>query len=341
MAKNVEMTVKQADGSYETIYPKTLVENISDIGDSYYNKNQILSSTTAQQYGLPSDAIPDQVLSLLSRFNGGLGNEYLWERTINTYIENQIINQTVQVYYSNNRTPESQTITLYDSISVDPISGEISGNNPIEFSGNYNRFNNQHSQLVGKYYKSSPQTDSSNDYDWYFISSSATWHSGNGGPNPWYCLFNNAIAVTSILKIEPNGYVNSPNIDAYPPSVSDGYTYEALGKIGARKYIVGAYNGNNTGSRFINLGVTPKAVLVENNLGGRASYGATAYMYATGALAVTGANAVWVDNYNQTFNILTIEDGGFNVYYKNSSSGASRGAYTNFNEYTYIYIAFI
>lgn len=66
MAKNVEMTVKQADGSYETIYPQTLVENISDIGDSYYNKNQTLSGTTAQQYGLSSDATPDQVFQKIS-----------------------------------------------------------------------------------------------------------------------------------------------------------------------------------------------------------------------------------------------------------------------------------
>ena len=43
------------------------------------------------------------------------------------------------------------------------------------------------------------------------------------------------------------GYVNSPNSNAYPPAVSDGYTYIPLGKLGSSaKIISGMYSGTGT-----------------------------------------------------------------------------------------------
>ena len=63
MAKNVEMTVKQADGSYETIYPQTLVENISDLSTNLYTKNELLSSDTCELYGKNT---PDEILSTIA-----------------------------------------------------------------------------------------------------------------------------------------------------------------------------------------------------------------------------------------------------------------------------------
>lgn len=50
------------------------------------NKSTLLQDATAALYGLGSDAVPDDVLTLLSRFHGGLGNEYVWAKSDDTGI---------------------------------------------------------------------------------------------------------------------------------------------------------------------------------------------------------------------------------------------------------------
>lgn len=44
------------------------------------NKASLLKDTTAALYGLGADAVPDDALHLLSRFQRGLGNEYIWAK---------------------------------------------------------------------------------------------------------------------------------------------------------------------------------------------------------------------------------------------------------------------
>lgn len=63
------------------------------------------------------------------------------------------------------------------------------------------------------------------------------------------------------------GYVNSPDPNAYPPAVSDGYTYTPLGQIGAKVQIAtgsytgtGTYGSNNPNS--LTFEFVPKFVIV-------------------------------------------------------------------------------
>ena len=44
------------------------------------NKASLLKDATAALFGLGADAVPDDVLGVLSRFQNGLGNEYVWAK---------------------------------------------------------------------------------------------------------------------------------------------------------------------------------------------------------------------------------------------------------------------
>lgn len=70
------------------------------------------------------------------------------------------------------------------------------------------------------------------------------------------------------------------------------------------KIIAGAYAGDDTDSRTISLGFTPRAVLVVNHEGKTATNQGT-----YGGLAVTGSNCSGI----------SIVTGGFRVYYSSSS----------------------
>ena len=90
----------------------------------------------------------------------------------------------------------------------------------------------------------------------------------------------------------------------------------------------GTYTGNGQASQFINLGFTPKAVLVfpQDAL-------VTRIPFPVGALALQGYKA-----FNDQGNILEITTDGFCSYYSENSHG---GSYLNLKNYTYFFIAFI
>ena len=89
----------------------------------------------------------------------------------------------------------------------------------------------------------------------------------------------------------------------------------------------GTYTGNGETSQFINLGFTPKAVLVfpQDALVSRNPY-------PVGALALQGYKA-----FNDASDILEIISNGFQVYYFEKSYG---GCFTNVSNYSYFYLAF-
>ena len=50
------------------------------------NKASLLKDATAELFGLDANAVPDDALALLSRFQNGLGNEYVWSKSNDTGI---------------------------------------------------------------------------------------------------------------------------------------------------------------------------------------------------------------------------------------------------------------
>ena len=60
----IQMTINQ-DGSYNELYPTTLIGNILGMDKYGYSQQQILSNTTKGLLGLEDNAIPDQAFSVL------------------------------------------------------------------------------------------------------------------------------------------------------------------------------------------------------------------------------------------------------------------------------------
>ena len=98
----------------------------------------------------------------------------------------------------------------------------------------------------------------------------------------------------------------------YEDRVTKEYLENALA--GARvKIATGTYTGNGQASQFIDLGFTPKAVLVLSFDGRLLVFMGNAH-YCYGGLALTGHPAACNYNNNEV-NIVSIVEGGFNVSY--------------------------
>lgn len=95
----------------------------------------------------------------------------------------------------------------------------------------------------------------------------------------------------------------------------------------AVKFVTGSYTGDGAASRTIPLGFTPKAVFVISQKG---------YTYSTsafhGGLALTGCPVA-----SGNYKILTIVNGGFEVYYSRDTTWT---VYTNASGVVLYYIAF-
>ena len=259
------------------------------------NKDSLLKDATAALYGLGADAVPDDALAMLSRFHNGLGNEYVWEKKgefPEEYIDVSPNITQVEVFYSPALT---SNVTVYYSNSVSISNGTIVLDSPSSFI--ISNGNNVTTSLVSKYFYTSNdstiyfgyQTNSMNAYSYYMDSYEVT------------------VGYNTVLKTIC--YVNSHDPNAYPPAVSDGYTYTALGQLGSKLRIeTGSYTGTGTygdsNPNSLTFGFEPKLVVVfqdttsSSNNGffgrlimingaGNASFGAGSNYYLTTMFNVT------------------------------------------------------
>lgn len=95
--------------------------------------------------------------------------------------------------------------------------------------------------------------------------------------------------------------------------------------------VTGTYTGDNAESRLVSLGFTPKAVYVSTDYGTPAIAGSN-YFY--GGLALQAGTVVTPSGST----VLSIESGGFRVYYATTSVDRIR---SNENGKVYYYIAFV
>lgn len=63
--QNIEMNIKNDLGTYDILYPQTICQNIIDLIDNYYSKNQIVQESTLEQYGLSTSSLPDDLFSTI------------------------------------------------------------------------------------------------------------------------------------------------------------------------------------------------------------------------------------------------------------------------------------
>ena len=64
MSKNIEINYK-SDVGYEVLYPNTMLNSVLDWQENLYSKDEILDSATKALYGLGTDAVPDEVFSVI------------------------------------------------------------------------------------------------------------------------------------------------------------------------------------------------------------------------------------------------------------------------------------
>lgn len=205
------------------------------------NKASLLKDATAALYGLGTDAVPDDAFHLLSRFQSGLGNEYLWKK-LNVaagYYEIKTLKDSIYIIESETK---SYTFKYSDSITIDEV-GNLSLTNPLTFTATYSQFrNNYGTTLLGKYLDT---TGLAHEAGIIFIPTNASINYYNGRQ----VEIKNSYVIS--VGYDENrafvGYVNSPSPDAYPPAVSDGNTYMPLGQLGDKARIAtGSYTGTGT-----------------------------------------------------------------------------------------------
>lgn len=168
----------------------------------------------------------------------GLGNEYVWEKQTASVSYDTITNHTDTNDYSV-ITKGSTTFVYGDTLEeVFSGRGKTATVNPTSTSSL--------SFLIGKYFKTSSTGHGyTSTTDIYFAPSNAKVSLAYSSNE--YRILPLSQYVNPKVSYETIGYVNSPDQAAYPPAVSDGYTYTALGQLGAKVQIAtGSYTGTGT-----------------------------------------------------------------------------------------------
>ena len=233
----------------------TMADNPSVVGTPWAVET-VLQQATAALFGLGSDAVPDDVLKILSRFHTGLGNEYVWSK--NGYIEKLNSVGKTQLFQYSSGSPATVEYGLSVNISAE---GTISIDDPITVKVGYVadgaiELSDFRALALGKYAVCSGVLYKFND--------DATI-SGSGTSTRSVYVDTGGNTVSTALGLV--GYVNSPNSDAYPPAEPDGYVYTPLGQLGNKVQIetgsyvgTGAYGSSNPNS--LTFGFEPKLVFI-------------------------------------------------------------------------------
>ena len=219
MAQNIQMNVKQEDGSYEVVYPQTISQNITDLQDNYYNKNETLTNATAGLYGLDNTAAPNDVLSYLGNYN-----LYWWKKSIpgGFKLNTDVAYSACTVCWSTGGSAE--TIYYYDSISVDPTSGVITPTGTRRsVTVGYNSYTNAQI-LRGKYFYPNGNTSGKLTYA---KQDGQVTRSNTGNYNVYIEGYDVSVKYVDGDFVE---YVTSQERNTYPDNGESGdYYYSYLG----------------------------------------------------------------------------------------------------------------
>ena len=224
------------------------------------DKGSLLKDQTAAILDLDETAVPDDVLSLLSRFHKGLGSEYVWGRYSKEPVValEQYSTSVSAHYYAKSSSEVASTITYSDKV-------DMAGNlvNPQSIVVSYGTYSNLN-VVKGKYWKSTHS--SANIYLFYTPADAADAAQSSNSSNNFVDIAAYKCAVA--LDETTVSYVQSPDASAYPPAEDDGYLYISLGRVGGgvREVRLITYVGNGSTSRSLNVGHDAKFVVM---LGGR------------------------------------------------------------------------
>lgn len=284
---------------------------------TFLNKANLLKDLTANLFGLGADAVPDDVFGVLSRFQNGLGNEYVWDKQKVT--KTAVLGSATTLTSRAFATTSNHANTMYASDPVDLIEGR---GTKLASSGLSNSAvaTLMQSELRGKYVQN---TNVSGAFMYFSKTATISLSGTNYVVNS--CLsYTNPTVKTDVQHID---YVNSPNPNAYP--VDDGYTYTALGQLGNKVQIAtGSYTGTGTYGKnnptVLTFDFAPKLVIVTD---GEISGGGD---YADFLLWVPGVATVKKDYGNTCY--VTVSGNKISWYAKTTSNSYPTHASYQYNE---------
>ena len=309
-----------------------------------YSKAESVSDTTKALYGLGTDAVPDDVFGVLSRFHGGLGNEYVWAKIGTKGNEvRKSESEAVAYYTKKSGSYYATTVALeipYSDEIICNMDGTVSLKNPQILTVTYDTYT-EVNKLKGKYfYGQYLQNDGTiTDYDTLlYVEETADDATIFSNLDNGYCFRiirfqSGCYSITCTVSESVLGYVNSPDPNAYP--IDDGYTYNLLGQLGgAARIATGSYVGTGTyGSsnpNSLTFDFEPKLLVVSP----------TSYTPVAAMLVATAPNTYGygfcLDQTNNTLRQTQVTWSGKKVQWYNSVNG---GCQQNNSGTTYNYVA--
>ena len=279
------------------------------------NKSSLLKDATAALFGLGADAVPNDVFGVLSRFQSGLGNEYVWAKSQSKKVLKPS-GSTDTAYAPFVSTASTQTtLKVYPSYTISEDGTVALTGGAVNITGTYNSPpTSAQVQAYAGYYVYS--------YDGNSIlqltSNSWTTNVQSGATYGWSVGSCNKLGAESEMTVI--SYVNSPDHNAYP--VDDGYTYTALGQLGAKVQIAtGSYTGTggvgSENANVITLDFVPKVVMV-----GAGAYdsGGVRFMFSWDT-----ANSYELTPYIKTGNTLFIRKTSLTITFAENFSWYTEG----------------
>lgn len=240
------------------------------------NKATLLKDATAALYGLGTGAVPDDVLKELGHFQSGLGNEYIWEKKLSTEQKTYDLGTENPLYMCAYKGGGNQstvmTVTYADDIDISP-GNVVSLKAPIyTVDVTYNNYSAAN-VLKGKFFLAA--LDIGDGITTIVNQGIIVKGSENGeaskrlSTSVYTGVYFPAKPVENAQYsvIDQITYVNSPNANAYPPAVPDGFAYTPLGQLGDQVRIeTGSYVGTGTYGKAnpntLTFGFVPKLVIV-------------------------------------------------------------------------------
>lgn len=321
----------------ENVYDMTRADQPTQEGDPL-NKSTFLKDATAALFGLGADAVPDDVLAFLGKYN-----QYWWRRRINTVgwtvkTSEQSVNSVWVSYNDADGNIEySSEIDISDG-------GVVSLKNPSSASFNKNRYSNLN-VVKGKYWTCdttsledagilyTPSNDpnaklrSYSDYDTIEMQYGKVTSEYTGSIGEWEYLW-------------------SPDRNTYPDSgISESYEYQYLGipfdnavtapKIATGSYVgTGKYGSSNPNS--LTFDFEPKFVFLFSNYASGNAKAANGFVLMIGGVSIP----VNKEDFNNVIGAMwTISWLGNSVsWYSTDSAVAQANSSEDYNK-NYVYFA--
>lgn len=239
----------------ENTYDMVRADSPTDPGTSL-SKANLLSDPVAENFGLGADAVPNDVLDLLSRFHSGLGNEHLWSvaPAVGRYqLWLEELDGTYGTEHGYMSVLTGASFQVADDVLVDGETGDVTLVSPQKVTTSLSMDPNQ---LVGKYFKA----DLTEGWTYKCLACEVD--------SVYTTLTAQHATSVYVTAGDVYKYVNSPSEDAYPPEEDDGNVYNYLGQLGGGVQIAtgsyvgtGTYGINNLNSLTFNF--VPKMVWLD------------------------------------------------------------------------------